>query len=123
MRKPDLFSPDNSHEFPEPVEDGFKMSSDGSEPTVYIFNESNKMVVSMYGQPRQLSDNIRIKEPGLREKFSISVDQNVFDFSCTVDIYQASPLEEIFTKVIEIAPHYIVCNLTSKQIKFCQSYV
>jgi hypothetical protein len=52
LRKPDLFSPDNSHQFPEPIEDGFKISTNGSEPTVYIFNESNKMVVSMFGQPR-----------------------------------------------------------------------
>ena len=60
MRKPDLFKPDNSHEFPEPVSEGFRSkslhglpSSDKDvEPTVYIFEDSKSLYSSLVDHSR-----------------------------------------------------------------------
>ena len=80
-----------------------------------------------------LSNSASVKQPGILEKISIARSQREFEYSCSTNIYQAcksfqlltfaAPHEQVFTKVVEVAPLYVISNLTKSRLRVVQSYI
>ena len=120
QKKAGVFDKDNSNELPTPISG----TDSEREKLIYIFDDNQAMFCSLAENSTSgFSEKLMLKTVGHTGSFNVTSKDSVKQYSYGYSVHLALSAKHFdipLTKIVEIAPQFIVVNKTNSQIMYKQ---